>query len=172
MPCPPMTQSLPASGGMLLAHQSSCQSMLRVKACFVSKQCGCRWHAASFRRLRRYWEGRWRQIGHRRRGKKNPACRAARGDSTDGRVSQYHHGDDREWGGCAEASARRLLTTGYHPVGKYSNNPLDHLLSQTCLTISIRVPTREDQRSYGKFRCDASSQHGIPIIPSNQNGSK
>jgi hypothetical protein len=22
------------------------------------------------------------------------------------------------------------LTTGYHPVGKYSNNPLDHLLSK------------------------------------------
>ena len=42
--------------------------------------------------------------------------------------SQYRL-DDRERGGRAEASARRLLATGYHPVGKYSNNPLDHLLS-------------------------------------------
>ncbi len=34
-----------------------------------------------------------------------------------------------------EASARRLSTTGYHPVGKYSNNPLGHLLCIFCLTI-------------------------------------
>tara|TARA_R110002073_G_scaffold108132_14_gene242975 strand:- start:2298 stop:2588 length:291 start_codon:yes stop_codon:yes gene_type:complete len=76
-------------------------------------------------------------------GNKKPACREQSASQQTG-MSRNTIEDDREWGGCAEASARRLKTTGYHPVGKYSNNPLDHLLSQSCLTISIRVPTRED----------------------------
>src|SRR6056297_668813 len=41
------------------------------------------------------------------------------------------------------------ITTGYHPVGWYSNNPLDHLLYVHGLTAEIQVPTRANLRPFG-----------------------
>lgn len=57
------------------------------------------------------------------------------------------------------------LTTGYHPVGKYSNNPLDHLLSKlTTKTTADSGANQSEPAIARKVNRDASSRPSESII--------
>jgi hypothetical protein len=65
-------------------------------------------------------------------------------------------------------------TTGYHPVGKYSNNPLDHLLSKITTKTTIGSGANQSEPTIArKVNRDASSRPvGLIILHQAQVTSK